>query len=383
MPTQRHSYNFPTKIEYGPGAVKDLVTIVKDKGLKKGLLVADKGVTAAGLSQSVQTYFTDSGIEMTLFDDVKSNPTDDNVYDGTKVYKDSGAEFIVGLGGGSPIDVAKTIKVLATHDGPLEQYDDAAGGWELVQDNMPPFYAVPTTAGTGSEVGRSSVITCKSTNKKTIIFSPFMMPDIAVLDPELTITLPAGLTAATGVDAFVHNLEAYIMDTFHPMADGMAKEAMKSIFNNLPLAVKDGQNLAARGEMLMASAIGATAFQKGLGVNHSIAHALGVYYDTHHGLANAAVLVEVMKYNIANEGVKEKLAELGALLGTFKEAHAFIELLEKWLVSVGMPTDLKALNIAADKIQEIEDYALEDPCCPLNPRKVEKGDVVKILQALV
>lgn len=383
MPTKRHTYNFPTKIEYGPGAVKDLATIVADKGLKKGLLLADKGVTAAGLSAKVTTAFSAADVELVLFDDVKSNPTDDNVYDGTKVYKENGCEFIVGLGGGSPLDVAKTIKVMATHEGPLEQYDDTLDGWKLIKNNMPPFFAVPTTAGTGSEVGRSSVITCKSTNKKTIIFSPWMMPDIALLDPELTLTLPAKLTAATGIDAFVHNLEAFIMDSFHPMADGIAKEAMVRIYRNLPVAVANGSDVAARGEMLMASAMGATAFQKGLGLNHAIAHALGVYYDVHHGLANAALLVEVMKYNISDATVNKKLAELGALLGTEASAEAFIELLTAWLPSIGLPVDLKFLNIGTGEIPKIEEYALGDPCCPLNPKPVQKGDVAGILQRII
>jgi 4-hydroxybutyrate dehydrogenase len=383
MPTARHTYNYPTRIEYGPGAVKDLVNIVKGNGHKKGLLVTDQGVLQAGIAQTVEKYFKNGGMEIAVFADVKSNPVDDNVYGGTKAYKDSGADFILALGGGSPMDVAKAIKCLATHPGPLEQYDDMKDGWKLIKNNMPALYAVATTAGTGSEVGRSSVVTLKSTNKKTIIFSPFFMPNIAVLDPELTVTLPAKLTAATGADAFVHNLEAYLTDAFHPLADGIAKEGIIRAFKNLPIAVKDGKNLAARGEMLMASAMGATAFQKGLGLNHAIAHALGVHYDTHHGLANAAVLVGVMKYNLANESAKEKLANLGYLLGTRKDAESFIALLSDWLRSIGMPTDLKSVHIPQDHLQMLEDYALSDPCCPSNARKVQKGDVVALLNKLI
>ena len=383
MPESRHSYSFPTRIEYGPGAITDLPGIAKQARLKKGLLVTDEGIEKVGTPETLRGYFKSEGIDIVTFSGVKSNPTDDNVFDGTKIYKDSKCDFIIGLGGGSPIDVAKTIKVMATHDGPLEKYDDTKGGSDFISDNMPPFYAIPTTAGTGSEVGRSSVITIKSTNKKTIIFSPFMMPTIAVLDPEITVSLPPKLTAATGVDAFVHNLEAYIIDAFHPFADGIAKEGIYRSFKFLPIAVKDGTNIQARGEMLMASAMGATAFQKGLGLNHSIAHALGIFYDTHHGLANAAILVEVMKYNCADKAAKEKLASLGHILGTENEADAVIDKIEEWLGAVGMPTNLKEIGIAKDQIQVIEDYSLEDPCCTLNPRKVEKGDVVGIIQKLL
>jgi alcohol dehydrogenase class IV len=383
MPDKRHTYTYPTRIEYGPGAMKDFTAIVKESGYKKGLLVTDEGIEKVGTAQKLRDYFKEQDIEIITFSGVKSNPTDDNVYDGTKVYKDNGCEFIVALGGGSPIDAGKTIKVMATHDGPLEKYDDTKGGDKYIMDNMPPFYAIPTTAGTGSEVGRSSVITVKSTNKKTIIFSPFMMPDIAVLDPEITLSLPPKLTAATGVDAFVHNLEAYIMDVFHPMADGMAKEALGRCYKYLPVAVENGNDIAARGEMLMASAMGAIAFQKGLGLNHAIAHALGVYYDMHHGLANAVVMLEVMKYNKSDDKIRSKYASLGSILGCDNSVEAVIETLEKWLDSLGMLKGLSSLGVSEDDFQKIEDYAMGDPCYPLNPKAVQKGDVVTILKNIL
>jgi len=383
MPLLRHSYSFPTRMEYGPGAMADLPKIIKEAGYTKGLLVTDQGIEKVGLAEKLRTYFTNVGIEIFSYSDVVSNPTEENVFDGTKIYKDNNCEFVVSLGGGSPIDVGKTIKVTAVHDEPLEKLDDTKGGDKYIINKMPPFYAIPTTAGTGSEVGRSSVITVKSTNKKTIIFSPEMMPDIAVLDPDITLSLPAGLTAATGVDAFVHNLEAYIMDNFHPFADGLAKEGIYRAFKYLPIAFENGNDVAARGEMLMASAMGATAFQKGLGINHSIAHALSVFYNTHHGLANAAVLVEVMKYNIKDEKVKAKMAALGSLLGTENDAMAVIDAIEAWLKKLDMPTDLKAIGIKEEDIAGIEEYAMGDPCRPLNPMTVVSGDVTKIIKNLL
>lgn len=378
MADKRHTYSYPTQIEYGPGAMKYFTSLVKSRDLKKGLIVTDKGIEKVGTAQQLKDYFSEVGIDAVIFSDVKSNPTEENVLAGTAVYKSTGCDFIVALGGGSPIDAGKTMKVMATHDGPLEKYDDTKGGDKYIMNNMPPFYAIPTTAGTGSEVGRSSVINVN--NKKTIIYSPYMMPDIAVLDPLITVSLPAKLTAATGVDAFVHNLEAYIMETFHPMADGMAKEAMEMCVKYLNVAVSNGSDINARGNMLMASAMGAIAFQKGLGLNHSIAHALGVYYDMHHGLANAVVLTEVMRYNLSRESTRKKYASLGSIFGVANDAEAVIEAIEKWLSSLEMNKKLSECGVGSDKFEELEAYALEDPCCPLNPKKVEKGDVVSILK---
>jgi len=381
MANKRHSYSFPTRIEYGPGAMKDFTAIVRDSGGQKGLIVTDKGIEKVGTAKQLQDYFTEVGVETVIFSDVKSNPTEENVLEGTKVYKDSNCDFIVALGGGSPIDTGKTIKVMATHDGPLEKYDDTKGGDKYIKNNMSPFYAIPTTAGTGSEVGRSSVITVN--NVKTIIFSPYMMPDIAVLDPLITVSLPAKLTAATGVDAFVHNLEAYIMETFHPMADGLAKEAMEMCVKYLPTAVSNGSDIEARGNMLMASAMGAIAFQKGLGINHSIAHALGVFYDMHHGLANAVILPEVMRYNLSRDQIRDKYASLGSIFGVENDAEAVIVAVEEWLRSMNLLKNLSEFGVKADKLEALEAYALEDPCCPLNPKKVEKGDVIGILKNLI
>jgi alcohol dehydrogenase class IV len=384
MPQSRHTYAFPTRMEYGPGAMLELPAMVKESGCKKGLLVTDVGIEAVGTAQTLRTAFQAAGIQLTTYSGVKSNPTDDNVFEGTQIYKESDSEFIVSLGGGSPIDVGKTIKIMATHAGPLTRYDDSRGGSAHIQANMPPFYAIPTTAGTGSEVGRSSVISIRSTGTKTIIFSPFLMPTIAVLDPEITVSLPARLTAATGVDAFVHNLEAYLMDTYHPFADALAKEGIYRCFKYLPAAVKQGTDIRSRGEMLMASAMGATAFQKGLGLNHAIAHALSVFYDTHHGLANAAVLIGVMRYNLSDAGVKRKIASLAPLVNADDgAAETVLNKISEWLVTIGMPTNLSGLGIDADDIAAIEAYALADPCCPLNPKEVSKGDVIGILERLL
>jgi 4-hydroxybutyrate dehydrogenase len=383
MTTQRCTFSIPNHIEYGSGAVKDLPRTLKEQGFKRGLLVTDEGLYNVGTPELVKKYFTDEGIDLTIFKDVKSNPTDDNCYAGGKLFRETKSEFVIGLGGGSPLDVGKVVKCLATHDEKLENLDYLKNGTNLIKNNMPPYYAVPTTAGTGSEVGQSSIITITSTHKKACIYSPYFMPDIAVLDPDLTVSLPAELTAATGVDAFVHCIEPFEIPSFNPVADGIAREAMCRIYKQLTIALENPKDISARGEMLVASAMGATAFQKGLGINHSIAHALGAIYDMHHGLANSAVMIEVLKYNCTVKAVAEKIASLGSTLNVENTCDAVIEALERWLVSLQVPTDLKKLNLKEKDLQAIEDYVFEDPCFSSNPKKVEKGDIIGILKKVI
>ncbi|MBF0105491.1 MAG: iron-containing alcohol dehydrogenase [Deltaproteobacteria bacterium] len=381
MPLQRRRFNFPTRIEYGPGALEDLPGLIKNTGLTKGLLVTDEGVKKTGTPQKLLSLFKNAGIHIHIFSDIKPNPTDHNCYQGAAVYKETGSEFIVALGGGSPLDTAKVIKILATHDGPIEKYDDTKGGDQFINNNMPPLYAIPTTAGTGSEVGRSGLVTINQT--KVIIFSPFLLPQIAVLDPMVTVSLPKALTASTGVDAFVHALEAFMVNAFHPLADGLAKEALALCYQNLPLAVKDGGNIEARGIMLTASAMGAIAFQKGLGLNHSIAHALGALFDCPHGLTNAALMIPVLKYNASEKTVQEKLATLAHLFGTDKSPQSVINKLSDWLKSIDMPVNLKQFNIPADKLGEIEAYVLSEPCLGTNPRRPKTGEICSLLTEVI
>ena len=242
-------YNFPTTIYFGDDALESLACTIKDKGHQKMLLVTDRTLTSLGLAKQVADVLLTSGAEVVIFDHVHPNPLEEDVEKGSLAFTATGCDGIVALGGGSPMDVAKVINVATTHAAPLSQYDDAIGGGDRIVNPMAPLYAIPTTSGTGSEVGRAGVIVLRETKRKTIIFAPALMPRIAVLVPSLTAGLPPHITAATGIDAFTHSLEAYLAPGFHPLADGVALEGMRLCIRHLETCCKDGQNLDARGRM--------------------------------------------------------------------------------------------------------------------------------------
>ncbi len=291
-------FNFPTVLLFGENSINELPSEIKKKNLNRLLLVTDAGLVKIGLADDVREKLTSSGLDIKIFDGVHPNPLEEDVTLGVKAYQSGNYDGIIALGGGSAMDVAKTIRFMAVHQPPLSQYDDAVGGDAKIVTSLPPMYAIPTTAGTGSEVGRSSVITIKQTGKKTIFFHPGLIPDIAVLDPALTIGLPPQITAATGMDAFTHCMEAYLVESFHPMADAIAIEGMKMIIENLPKVMKNPNDLEARGQMLLSATMGATAFQKGLGMIHSMAHPLSATYNIHHGLANALLIRFCLEFTI-------------------------------------------------------------------------------------
>ena len=280
-------FNFPTTILYGAGCTTDLPGRLQET---TAVLVSDPGLEKIGLVDRVEKVLSDKGMVITRFTAVDGNPTEENCIAGAQVFKDSGAESLIALGGGSPMDAAKVIAVLATHDGDVTKFDDATGGDANITNPLPKIYTIPTTAGTGSEVGRAGVVTATKTRRKTVVFHPDLLPSIAVLDPELSVGLPAHITAATGLDAFSHGFEAYLAKGFHPMCDSIGIGAMELVVQHLPTAIADGSNLEARGNMLVAASMGATAFQKGLGAVHSLAHPMSTHYGTHHGLANALLM---------------------------------------------------------------------------------------------
>jgi len=290
-------WNYPTRMLFGQDATAQCADEVRRLGGTRALIVTDPGVVAAGLAERVKSTLTKGGIETSVFDGVAGNPTDAHALAATAAYREARADIVVALGGGSAVDIGKLVRLCATHDGPLAEYDDMKGGSAKIKGPLPPMIALPTTAGTGSEVGRSAVATMRDTGKKTVFFSPLLIPSVAILDPRLTLSMPARVTASTGFDALTHCIEAYCTRMDHPMAGAIALEGVKLVAAHLADAVNDGQDIAARGGMLKAAAFGAVAFQKGLGACHSLAHPLSAEFDTHHGLANALCLPAVLDFN--------------------------------------------------------------------------------------
>ncbi len=377
-------YNYPTTILYGEGALAECAKRVARDGFKHPLLVTDKTLVKIGMVDQVRAVFGKEGVSCVPFDEVHPNPIEEDVELGAAVYKKEKCDAVIALGGGSPMDVAKVIMLAVTHDEPLAVYDDALGGDKKIMNPLPTLYAIPTTAGTGSEVGRAGVIILRATNNKTIFFHPTMLPKIAVLEPSLTTGLPPGITAATGIDAFTHCLEAYFASGFHPMADGIALEGMRLILKNLPIAVKDGKNLTARAQMLLAASMGATAFQKGLGMIHSIAHPLSSECGLHHGLANAIVLpvsVKFLEKSNLNDEQRERLARVQALFQERDMAGtALSSSCHDFIASMGIKFGLRHYSVREDQLDLLADKAIKDGCHGTNMIPVKRSDFYAVMR---
>jgi len=380
-----NQYNFPTIILSGQGALKEFVDRLKQKNHQRVLVVTDEGLKACGLLDKLTALLADGRVSYSVFSETHPNPTEADVEKGTAQFISDQCDGIIAFGGGSPMDAAKAIKIMAVHQPPMAQYDDAKGGDRLIAETMPPLYAISTTAGTGSEVGRSAVIISKETGKKTIFFHPDLMPDIAVLDPELTAGLPPDVTAATGIDALVHNLEAYLSPGFHPMADGIALQGIELVLDWLPEAVKNGQNLEARERMLIAASMGATAFQKGLGMIHSLAHPLSSRCNMHHGLANALLMpagisfVEEAELNADQtnriERIKSLFEERGYKTGSLSgRCRQFTE-------SLGIMSGLQKHGVEEDVLEVLSSEAYADPCHQTNMIPVKQTDLLAVYKA--
>ena len=367
---------------YGSNAIQDLAKVVMEKKLKHLLLITDPGLIETGLANKVLHTFKNVGLNIEIYDGVHPNPIEEDVTAGVTAFKSGQFEALIALGGGSAMDVAKTIRFMAVHKPPLSQYDDAIGGDKKIIHPLPPMYAIPTTAGTGSEVGRSSVITLPDTGRKTIFFHPDLMPDIAVLDPKLTIGLPPHITAATGMDAFTHCMEAYLVDSFHPMADSIAIEGMKMVVENLPKVMENPNNLDARGQMLLSATMGATAFQKGLGMIHSMAHPLSAKFNIHHGLANALLIKFCLEFTIdkaiktENKTLQEKLNDIGNIIScsTLSDIGYIPDIVGTFVHSIGITLGLSEQGIHTEHIAELGQLAFEDSCHATHPFAVNQDD---------
>lgn len=372
------NWNYPTSVKFGCGRIKELADHCKALGLKRPLLVTDPGLAGLPMIKDAIARNEAAGIPTGLFSEVQGNPIGKNVEDGLKVYRDGKHDGVIAFGGGSALDAAKAIALMTGQTRPIWDFEDIGDWWTRVDPaGVAPIIAVPTTSGTGSEVGRASVITDESTHTKKIIFHPKMMPTIVIDDPELTVGLPAHVTAATGMDALSHCLEAYCAPGFHPMADGIALEGMRLVQENLPKAVKDGKDLVARANMMIAATMGATAFQKGLGGMHAIAHPLGALYNTHHGLTNAVIMPYVLAFN--RKAIDERMTRLARFMGL---PNPGFDAVQKWILDlrteIKIPHTLKEIGVDDKRIDEVAKMAEADPSAGGNPIKVGAKELGEI-----
>ena len=368
MPT----FNFPTLIYFGPGVRKDVGPHLKAQGVRRPLLVTDKGLAALPLPKELMESVRAAGLEPALFSDIGGNPVESAVTAGAAAYRAHQADGIIGLGGGAALDVAKAIAVMATHPGALFDYEDRPGAKPIDKD-VPYWVALPTTAGTGSEVGRSAVISDEKTHVKKIIFAPKLLARAVFADPELTLALPAKVTAATGMDALTHCIEAFLAKDYHPICDGIALEGLRLAARALPRCVETPGDIQARSDMMMASMMGAIAFQKGLGIVHSLAHALSTVADFHHGFANGVMIDRALRFNL--EGSEEKFKRMAQVVGLQDETgEAFLRWLREIKVKIGIPADLKAAGVDRSQLDRLARLAFEDTCHMNNPRPVREDD---------
>jgi alcohol dehydrogenase class IV len=385
------NYFLPPQIEFGDGAIRNLGEHVTAFDGKKPFLVSDAGVMNAGLLAKATDALAASGLSYATYSDIEPNPTDISVTHGVEAYKAEACDVVIAVGGGSVMDAAKAIRLLTTHEPPLEPYYADVGGVERIRGDMPPLICIPTTAGTGSEVSQGSIITDTSLNttdrwRKRAIVTPFNMSTIALLDPGITVGMPPALTAATGMDAITHGIEAYVATKYHPIAEGVALQALRMLSANIQQVYHNGEDVTARGEMLFGSCMAAFSFQKGLGAVHSLAHQLSTDAPIPHGVANAILLPPVMEFNFSH--AKEKYAEIARALGidtsdmdTNEAGRAAIDKIRAYNTELNMPTGLGDAGLDREKIPKLGADAMLDHCHKFNPRVCTEEDMVALFEA--
>ncbi len=379
-------WNYPTTVRFGAGRIAELPEVLKDVGISNPLFVTDPGLAKLAVVASTLKLLAGAGVAHGVFSEVKPNPVESNLYAGVEVFKAGDHDGIIAFGGGSALDLGKLIAFQAHQSRPVWDFEDI-GDWYTRADasKIAPIVAVPTTAGTGSEVGRAGVLTHEASHTKKVIFHPKMMPAVVIADPELTAGMPPFITAGTGMDALAHCLEAYCAPGYHPMADGIALEGMRLSFENLPKAFADGSDLTARAHMMSAAAMGATAFQKGLGAIHSLSHPIGALYDTHHGMTNAVFMPYVLAFNRA--AIEDRIARAAAYIGIDGGfdgfAKAVLDLRRQIKVPHTLPEFIK--DFAPDEARRnlIADMAIVDPTAGGNPVELTKDGALALLDAAI
>jgi 4-hydroxybutyrate dehydrogenase len=379
------TFSFPTRIVFGTGATRQLPACLEEIGARRPLVVTDPGLRAAPPFKAVESALQDGGVEYEVYAGVHPNPIEEDVVQAAESYRTASCDSVIGLGGGSAIDVAKATVVIARKEGTLADFEAQAGGNDRLAGPYDPIIAIPTTAGTGSEVGRSSVITSQTLKRKIIIFSPWLMPSRAILDPELTVGLPPFLTAATGMDAFTHCLESLTCPVYHPLCDAIAIHGLELVIRYLERATRDGRDIEARGNMLVAASMGAIAFQKDLGATHSLAHPLSTEFGVHHGLANALCLPAVMRFNL--EAAAPHYARLARLYRDGhsdepdnREAAKAVTMVEAMIERLGIRPGLRNHGVPLESLQGLSESAFADSCHKTNIRACTRDDLLRLYE---
>jgi len=376
--TLNANWSYPTAIRFGAGRISEIADACFVSGIKKPLLVTDRGLAGMEITQKTLNLLEYAGLGRAIFADVDPNPNEKNAAAGVAAYKAGNHDGVVAFGGGSGLDLGKVVAFLAGQSRPIWDFEDIDDWWTRANsDVIAPIVAVPTTAGTGSEVGRASVINNSITQQKKIIFHPKFLPTVVICDPELTVGMPKFITAGTGLDAFAHCVEAYCSPHYHPMSQGMALEGMRLVKEYLPRAYTDGTDLKARAHMMSAAAMGATAFQKGLGAIHALSHPIGAIYHTHHGTTNAVCMPAVLQFN--KPAIKDTLAEAANYLGISGGFNGFCKFVDELNDSLAIPKSLAGLGIENPDIDRIVSGALIDPSTGGNPIKMTEENTRKLI----
>ena len=371
------NFSFPTTIHFGPGARRLVADYLKEHGVKRPLIVTDKGLAALPILKDFGASL--DALPLRIYAGVYGNPTKTQVEEGVREFRAHHADAVIGFGGGAALDVAKAVALMSAHEGDILEYAWDHPHARAITRPLPHFIALPTTSGTGSEVGRSAVISHEETHVKKIIFSPALLAKAVFSDPELTLDLPAGVTAATGMDALTHNVESYLSPAYHPLCDGIALEGARIAAHSLETAVAMPKNIAARSDMMMASMMGAIAFQKDLGAVHSCAHALGTVVDMHHGLANGIMIDHVMRFNL--DAAERKMAELARVCGAGTTAESFVDWLARLKERIGIPARLGDRGVTPEHIPKLVDIAVRDTCHQTNPKPCSAEDFERLFTA--
>ena len=374
------NWSYPTAVRFGPGRIKELPDACRVAGIYRPLLVTDAGLAKLPITQRAIDLLKAAGFPVAMFSDVQPNPVDSNLEAGIVAFRAGGHNGVVAFGGGSGLDTGKVIAFMAGQTRPLWDFEDIGDWWTRANaDKIAPVVAAPTTAGTGSEVGRAGVITQEATNTKKVIFHPKMMPKVVICDPELTVGMPPAITMGTGMDALAHCLEAYCAPSYHPMAEGIAVEGMRLTFTNLPKAVANGNDLEARAHMMSAAAMGATAFQKGLGAIHALSHPVGALYHTHHGTTNGVFMPYVLVFN--RPAIESKIERLAGFLEIDGGFDGFLAAVLDLRKKTGVPHDLKGLGVDGGRVDTIVEMSLVDPTAGGNPVPLTKEGSRKLFEA--